>query len=199
MEILTGEIMRRVDARAIGEHRIPSLDLMESAGRGVAEALAEEVPNLVSRRVVVFCGKGNNGGDGLVAARHLRRMGVSVRVLLLARGDALAGDAAANLARAREAGLAVEELGDEGEWSRTLLDLDRDTIVVDALLGTGVTGGARGTIARAVDAIWRWFERHTTRLPIRHGPNPGALVGTRCDHELFVVTECDRCYCPGWQ
>jgi len=153
MEILTAERMRRVDARAIGEHRIPGLVLMESAGRGVAEALAEEIPDLVSRRVVVFCGKGNNGGDGLVAARHLRRLGVSVRVLLFARGANLVGDAAASLARAREEGLAVEDIGDEGAWSRDPLDLDRDTIVVDALLGTGVTGGARGLIARAIDTI----------------------------------------------
>jgi len=153
MEILTAEKMRRVDARAIGEHRIPGLVLMESAGRGVAEALAQEVPDLVSRRVIVFCGKGNNGGDGLVAARHLRRLGVSVRVFLLARGADLVGDAAASLARAREEGLAVEDIDNEGAWSRDPVDLDRDTIVVDALLGTGVTGGARGPIARAIDTI----------------------------------------------
>ncbi len=153
MEILTGEIMRRVDARAIGEHHISSLDLMESAGRGVAEALAEEIPNLLCRRVVVFCGKGNNGGDGLVAARHLRRMGVAVRVLLLAPAYALKGDAAAHLARAREEGLLVEEIEAEGAWFPAPLDLDSDTIVVDALLGTGVTGVARGPIARAIEVI----------------------------------------------
>ena len=145
--------MRRVDARAIGEHRIPGLVLMEAAGRGVAEALAEEIPNLVSRPIVVFCGKGNNGGDGLVAARNLRRLGAPVRVLLLARGADLVGDAAASLARAREEGVAIEEIGDEGAWSRTALDLDANTVVLDALLGTGVSGGARGSVARAIDAI----------------------------------------------
>jgi len=153
MEILTAEKMRRVDSRAIGEHRIPGLVLMESAGRGVALALAEEIPGLVSRQVVVFCGKGNNGGDGLVAARHLKHLGASVRVLLLARGAGLVGDAAASLARAREEGLAVEEIGEEGAWPPALLDLDRDTIIVDALLGTGVSGGTRGLIARAIDTI----------------------------------------------
>jgi len=153
MEILTGAKMRQIDARALGEHRIPGLALMEAAGRGAADALAEEVPGLAARRVVVFCGKGNNGGDGLVAARHLRRLGVSLRVFLLARGAALAGDAAANLARARDEGLTIEEIEDEGAWSRTALDLDRDTIVVDALLGTGIAGGARGLIARAIDTI----------------------------------------------
>ena len=153
MEILTAASMRRVDARTIGEYRIPGLSLMESAGRGVAEALAEEIPRLGSRRVVVFCGKGNNGGDGLVAARHLLRTGVTPHVLLVARGDDLAGDAAANLARAREEGVTIYELGDEGAWSRKLPELDRHTIVVDALLGTGVAGGARAMTARAIDAI----------------------------------------------
>jgi NAD(P)H-hydrate epimerase len=153
MEILTGAKMRRVDARAIGEHRIPGLALMESAGRLAAEALAEEVPGLAARKVVVLCGKGNNGGDGLVAARHLRRLGVSPRVFLLARGADLVGDAAANLARAREEGVSIEEIEDEGAWSRNPLDLDRDTIVIDALLGTGIAGVARGLIARAIDTI----------------------------------------------
>jgi NAD(P)H-hydrate epimerase len=153
MEILTAGQMRRVDARAIGERRIPGSDLMESAGRGVAEALAEEVPGIVGRRVVVFCGKGNNGGDGLVAARHLKRLGVSPRVLLIARTTDLRGDAAASLVQARQAGLTIEEVGDEEAWSRVPLELDRETLVVDALLGTGVTGGAHGLIARAIEKM----------------------------------------------
>jgi NAD(P)H-hydrate epimerase len=153
MEILTAASMRRVDARTIGEYRIPGLSLMESAGRATAEALVEEIPRLASRRVVVFCGKGNNGGDGLVTARHLKRRGVAPEVFLVARGDDLEGDAAVNLARAREDGVTIVEVADESAWSRNVLEIDRDAIVVDALLGTGVTGGARGMIARAIDAI----------------------------------------------
>jgi hydroxyethylthiazole kinase-like uncharacterized protein yjeF len=153
MQILTAEQMRRVDARAIAERRIPSLDLMESAGRGVAEALAEEVPDVLSRRVVIVCGKGNNGGDGLVAARHLRRLGASPRVLLMARGSDLTRDAATSLARAKEAGVTIEEVPNEGAWVSNTLELDSETIVLDALLGTGVTGGARGAIALVIDAI----------------------------------------------
>jgi len=153
MEILTGEQIRRLDARAIGERRIPGFDLMESAGRGVAEALVEEVPRLATRRVVILCGKGNNGGDGLVAARHLKRLGVAPRVFLLARAAGLQGDAAIALSRAKADGLSIEEIVDEMGWSPSTLELDRETLVVDALLGTGITGGARGLIARAIDAI----------------------------------------------
>ncbi len=153
MEILTAEQMRRVDARTIGEHGIPGSVLMESAGREFARALAEEVPDLPSRQVVIFCGKGNNGGDGLVAARHLRRLGAAVRTLLFSPGDALRGDAAASLASAREEGLPIEEFADESSWPPANFTLARNTIVVDALLGTGVTGGAHGLIARAIDTI----------------------------------------------
>lgn len=153
MEILTAAAMRRVDARAIQERGIPGLTLMEAAGSGVAAALLEEIPGLDRRRVLVVCGKGNNGGDGLVAARHLKRLGVAARVLLVARAAGLAGDAAANLTRAVEAGVLVDEIDTDADWGRFPGDLDREAIVVDALLGTGVAGGARGAIARAIDAI----------------------------------------------
>jgi NAD(P)H-hydrate epimerase len=153
MEILTAAGMRRVDERTIRDHRIPGLSLMESAGTGAAEALLEEIPRLASRRVVVFCGKGNNGGDGLVAARHLKRRGVAVQVVLVARRGEVEGDAAVNLARALEDGVAVVELADDATWSRVVPEMDRDTIVVDALLGTGASGAARGLVARAIDGI----------------------------------------------
>ncbi len=153
MELLTAAGMRRVDARATREHGISGLALMEAAGRGAAEALAEEIPDLASRPVVVFCGKGNNGGDGFVAALHLRRLGIPVRIVLFARGRDVKDDAAVNLARVRDEGLTVEEIQDEGAWPRTPITLDRNTIVVDALLGTGVVGGASGLIARAIELI----------------------------------------------
>ncbi len=153
MEILTAAAMRRADARAIDERGIPGLALMEAAGRGVAESLVAEIPDLAARRVVIFCGKGNNGGDGLVAARHLMSLGVSSRVFLVARAADLPENAAINFLRAREAGVTIDELHDDVAWSQASATLDGDTIVVDALLGTGVVGGARGSIARAIDAI----------------------------------------------
>jgi NAD(P)H-hydrate epimerase len=153
MEFLTAAAMRRVDARTIDQFRIPGLTLMEAAGRGVADALAGEIPELASLRVVCFCGKGNNGGDGLVAARYLRRGGVDAHVVLLCSAAELAGDAAANLARAREDGVPVDAIDDARAWERFAIDLDARTIVVDALLGTGVTGPARGLIAKAIETI----------------------------------------------
>jgi hydroxyethylthiazole kinase-like uncharacterized protein yjeF len=153
MEILSAEQMRRADARAIDDHGIPSLTLMETAGRGVAEALVREIPRLADRPVVICCGKGNNGGDGLVVARHLARLGVTPRVVLAARGGDLAADAAVNLTRARDAGLAIEELSDDPVSRQLFPAPDEDTVVIDALLGTGVKGGARGLTARVIEQI----------------------------------------------
>src|SRR5215211_3350712 len=88
--------MRATDRWAIEECGVPSLELMEAAGRAVAETAAEVS---TSGRAVIVCGKGNNGGDGLVAARVLREMGFEVEALLLAPGDQLSDDARANLER----------------------------------------------------------------------------------------------------
>jgi NAD(P)H-hydrate epimerase len=153
MEILTGEQMRRVDRRTIEEMGIPGLQLMESAGRGVADALLEDFPSAASVGVMILCGKGNNGGDGLVAARYLARSGVVPLVLLLAGGSELKGDAATNLQRAREAGLDVREVPDEAAWSRVAASLVGSRVLLDALLGTGVRGGARGLTATAIEAM----------------------------------------------
>src|SRR5262245_13274990 len=156
MELLTGTQMRRIDARAIDERGIPSLDLMEAAGAGVARAMLEEVPELARRRVLVLCGKGNNGGDGFVAARHLAAAGVRVEIVLLAPFDVLRGDAAENARRARAAGLVVREIPDEAAWSAAGLAAGREDVVVDAILGTGVTGGARGIAAMVIEACGGW-------------------------------------------
>ncbi len=149
MEVLTAEQMRNVDRRAIETLGIPSLGLMEAAGRGVAERLLEHYPDLERRGVVVLCGKGNNGGDGLVAARHLHERGLRPAVLLLARAGQLSGDAAVNLDAARQAGVAVQEVPDASAWGEARARWSGNPVIVDAILGTGVRGGARG-LARTV-------------------------------------------------
>jgi ADP-dependent NAD(P)H-hydrate dehydratase / NAD(P)H-hydrate epimerase len=136
------EGMRAVDRWAIEEMGVPSLELMESAGRAVAEAVAELTPEGPVR---VLCGKGNNAGDGLVAARHLAGMGYAVEALLLWPGDELSGDAAANLERT-EAEPAGEDL------DRRLAD---SGAVVDAIFGTGFSGEVRGPAAAAIEAVNR--------------------------------------------
>jgi NAD(P)H-hydrate epimerase len=136
------EEMRSVDRWAIDEQGVDSLALMESAGRAVAEAVARLAPQGPVR---VVCGKGNNGGDGLVAARLLRELGFEAEVLLLWPGDELRGDAAANLGRLEEG---VVEVGDD-----IAARLAGSGAVVDAIFGTGFAGAPREPAAAAIAAV----------------------------------------------
>ena len=140
--LFDAEGMRRVDRWAIEELGVPSLELMEGAGRAVAEAVAELAPQGPVR---VVCGKGNNGGDGFVAARLLRELGFEVEALLLWPGEELRGDAAVNFER-----FGGELL--EGSLDERLSD---SAIVVDAIFGTGFDGAPREPAAGAIEAINR--------------------------------------------
>ncbi|HET8954304.1 MAG TPA: NAD(P)H-hydrate dehydratase [Solirubrobacterales bacterium] len=132
--------MRGVDRWAIEEVGVPSLELMEAAGRAVAEAVAGLAPEGPVR---VVCGKGNNGGDGFVAARLLREMGFEVEALLIWPGEELQGDAAVNLERF--GGELLE--GDPNER------LAGSGAIVDAIFGTGFEGAPREPAAAAIRAI----------------------------------------------
>ncbi len=136
------EGMRSVDRWAIEEKGVPSLELMEAAGHAVAEAVAGLAPEGPVR---VVCGKGNNAGDGLVAARLLAEMGFEVEALLLWPGEELSGDAAANLER-----FAAERV-EEGLDGR----LAGSGAVVDAIFGTGFAGTPREPALAVIDAINR--------------------------------------------
>ncbi len=146
MKILTGAEMREVDRRTV-EAGIPGIVLMENAGHRVVEFLAERFAPLGEQRIVVLCGKGNNGGDGLVVARqlHTRFAPASLHVVLLAEPAELKGDAAANYAMLLAAGGRVErEIPPESRAA---------TLVVDALLGTGVSGAATGRMLQGIREI----------------------------------------------
>ncbi len=132
--------MQAVDRWAIEEIGVPSLELMEAAGSAVAEAVAEIAPDGPVR---VVCGKGNNAGDGLVAARELDRMGFAVEALLLWPAEELSGDAAANLGRFE----AMHVSGDLGPR------LAGSGAVVDAIFGTGFAGEPREPARAAIEAI----------------------------------------------
>jgi ADP-dependent NAD(P)H-hydrate dehydratase / NAD(P)H-hydrate epimerase len=130
--------MRATDAWAIEERGIPGLELMERAGRGLADAVTATAPD---GPVAVVCGKGNNGGDGYVAARLLRDTGLDVRVLAVAPIDELRGDARANAERVEGIEpFAAERLGG-------------CAAAVDALLGTGFSGVPHGAVGDAIGAL----------------------------------------------
>lgn len=137
------EQQRATDAWAIQDRGIPSLELMERAGAGLADLIGQRAPE---GRVVVVVGKGNNGGDGLVVARLLRAVGREVDVLLLAPGEELGGDARVNYDR-------LVELDSPGPRAFEAEALEGAAAVVDAMLGTGFSGEPRDPARAAIAAI----------------------------------------------
>lgn len=151
MRILTAEAMREVDRAAIEDLGIPSLVLMENAAIGVVEALGKAFGEAES--VAIFCGPGNNGGDGLAMARHLSVRGWEVRVFLVTGGRELSGDAGVQLGICRKAELPVLEITSEERLGSALEAAAECDVVVDALFGTGLARPLEGLFAQVVDAI----------------------------------------------
>ncbi len=148
MKLVTTEQMRGLDRAAIEDYGILGLVLMENAGRAVAEAAARMLDG--SGRVVVVCGSGNNGGDGFVAARHLSNRSVEVEVYLLAAVDDLQGDAATNCHIGQQMDLPIFENPDPATLEAAVNSAD---LVIDAILGTGISGEVRDPAQSAIAAI----------------------------------------------
>ena len=117
MRVLNSRQMRDADRRTIEEIGIPSIVLMENAGRQVVAAMESTFENLASLRVAVLCGRGSNGGDGFVAARTLAERGIDVDVYLLGESAGVKGDARLNLDILRNLGLDVIEISDASAWT----------------------------------------------------------------------------------
>ena len=152
MEILTAAQMLEADRRTI-DAGTPSLELMERAGVAIVDALARELPELWPRGAVIVCGKGNNGGDGLVILRHLKRRGVDVTAIVLATRDQVSVDSRANWERAEAAGCRIVVAEDETAWQRAQAAIDPQAWIIDAMLGTGARGPLQGLIATAVQSL----------------------------------------------
>lgn len=138
-ELITAAQMRAIEADAIASSRVTGLELMERAGRGVVEAIFEEWPDLAatSHKAVVLCGPGNNGGDGFVVARLLKECGWEVEVFFYGDAEKLPPDARVNYER-------WMAMGEVAPYSEDTFGLDpevwdTDTLLIDALFGTGLT------------------------------------------------------------
>jgi len=141
-----------VDRAAIDDYHVPGVVLMENAGRGATEILVRRAPRGV---IAICCGRGNNGGDGFVMARHLSLRGLPARTLLLADPATLTGDAAINHRIVALSRLPlVPCYGDDG-LARLTQELASADWVVDGLLGTGLHGEAREPYRSAIEAIHR--------------------------------------------
>jgi hydroxyethylthiazole kinase-like uncharacterized protein yjeF len=159
----TRQQARELDRIAMQEYGIAGLILMENAGRACARAAVEMLGSAEQARVLVLAGKGNNGGDGYVVARHLANWGARVRVLLLGSADEILsgdGETPANLRIILKMGIPVAELASAEEAERALADCADADLIVDALLGTGTHGEVRDPYRGAIEALNR------TGLPV---------------------------------
>jgi hydroxyethylthiazole kinase-like uncharacterized protein yjeF len=152
LPVLDNDAMREADRHTIEDLGVPGLELMENAAAGVVDALRECYPE--ARRILILCGRGNNGGDGLAAARLLAGGGLEIKVLLFAKPEHLSPDAAENFRQAESTGVSIVVV--EGE-DLSALDIelapDPPDLVVDALLGTGIDRPLGGRLAHVVQKI----------------------------------------------
>ena len=164
---------QEVDRAATEDYGIPSLVLMENAAIGLADAVGERFPEAES--VTIFCGPGNNGGDGLALGRHLAIRGYGVRLFVVAGGRELAGDAGAQLAICRKQGLAIDEVGPDDDLADAVAAARESDLVVDALFGTGLGRPLEGQYAELVERL--------DALPVRRlaVDLPSGLNGDRAD------------------
>jgi NAD(P)H-hydrate epimerase len=151
MKLVTAAQMRAIDRETIDHHHIPGSTLMENAGRGIADYILTSLISSEHHSVAVFCGKGNNGGDGLVVARHLFEAEIPVSVYYLGSTASMSEDARLNYDRALRIGVPMLEVTSLAELPEHL----SADIIVDALFGTGFTGTPADVAALAIDYINR--------------------------------------------
>ena len=153
MRILTAAQMREADRRTTADIGIPSIVLMENAGRQVVGAMETEFDDLDQSRVAVICGRGNNGGDGFVVARTLHQRGIDVQVFLLGQITRVKGDAKTNLTLLEHIGVPIVEIPNNEIWNLYGPKIVTYDLLVDAVCGTGLEKPLSGISQTAVCAI----------------------------------------------
>ena len=153
--VMSRDEVRAVDAWAINEVGVPGVVLMENAGRSCAELIKEKLSGVERPRVCIFCGTGNNGGDGYVIARHLLNSGFEVVAAICGEYEKVKGDARINLEILERLGQPIERIDPKGEGAaERVRDLAGGAdMIVDGLFGTGLAGQLRGGYVELIESI----------------------------------------------
>lgn len=170
MRVLNATQMREADRYTIDEIGIPSMVLMENAGRQVVAAMEAWFKPLAEKRIAVIAGRGNNGGDGFVVARTLLDRVLEVGVFLVGRVQDVSGDARANLEILGRLGVSVVEVADEQSWELHSSEALTAEVVVDAIFGTGFRGPLHGVLQTIVADL------NASGLPVVAVDVPSGLV-----------------------
>lgn len=177
MILLTAAQSRELDRISQQKYRVDSYVLMTNAGDAVARTIARRWPAEMARGVLVIAGKGNNGGDGLVAARRLHQTGERVRSVLLASQIDLKGDAARACRDLAAVGGVITEVSDESALAAAM-DVMQAGVIVDAIFGTGLNAEVRGLARRAIE-LTSAADASVVAVDIASGVNAdtGAIMG----------------------
>lgn len=186
LPILSQQEVRRIDADAVKQLGIPGLVLMENAARGVADSLKKHFP--AAGRILILCGTGNNGGDGLALGRQLAACGIDSQILLITQKNALTSDSAANLEMLLAAGMNVQQHSDATAVNAAIASLAKSDVIVDCLLGTGTRGAVRSPLDVVIAAINR-SPAHVLAVDVPSGMNcdDGTAAGACVEADLTVT------------
>lgn len=189
MKILTAQQMQEIDRQTIVEIGIPGIVLMENAGHSVAAEIIQRFSPPGGRpRALILSGKGNNGGDGYVVARHLLNKGWHVQTLILAERYAIKGDAAVHLSALEKCGGQVDFVCDEDGLREILTASGEFTVLVDALFGTGLAKPLQGLYLQAV----QWLNQQplpvvAVDIPSGIDASTGQILGSAVNATLTVA------------
>ncbi len=188
MRILNAAQMREADRFTIEDIGIPSLVLMENAGRQVVAAIEAAYEARLEGRVAVLCGRGNNGGDGFVVARTLAQRGIEASVFVVGALAEVRGDARTNLDILGRLGITVVEVNDEQTWELHFSEISQCTLIVDAIFGTGLTSGLSGMMDTVVaDVNAAGIPIVSIDLPSGLSADTPHLVGACIDASMTVT------------
>jgi NAD(P)H-hydrate epimerase len=157
MRTVTVQQIQQLDKTAIEEIGIPSLALMENAGRSVAQEIVHRARRIKRPRVCIICGVGNNAGDGFVAARHLINAGIDVKIFLVGQGGPLKRDAAVNLRILRNLNCPIQNVGPQDLLS--LREIAKAHVVVDAMFGVGLNREVTDPFWTVIEAVNKMGKR----------------------------------------
>jgi len=188
MKVLTSQQMKEIDRTAIEDLGIIGPILMENAGLQIAMEILDCFPDIEYEEIVIVAGKGNNGGDGFVVARHLYNQGCRPHVVLLAKMKELKGDAALNAGIAHRIGIKISETPTEKEWRIQKKTLKKATLVLDAIFGTGLTKPAGGIYAKVIEDI-NTSEAYTIAVDIPSGLSSDSfqIIGPCVEADLTIT------------
>ncbi len=179
MIILSARQMQELDRATIHEIGIPGIVLMENAGRGMYQKILELMPEARGKRITVLAGRGNNGGDGFVIARYFHLAGARVATLLFSRADKVQGDAKTNLEALKKTGAVVREITTEEQWLEAGSDFRHAGIIIDALLGTGLSFEVSGLLRKVIESVNELGSAFVASVDIPSGidATTGAVLG----------------------